>query len=101
MAASIRDPRERLLQTAWYEGVGLVVMAPIGSAVATVFDRLELGRAGRSACERPLDRRIHRMEPSQALAAELGLALLYAAWDCAFHCIYDRIRPVQTACRAH
>lgn len=147
MSGSIRDSRERLLQSASYEALGLVLMAPICSALAlldprqsvvllgclsvavmgwsavfnTVFDRLELAWVGRSASERP-----HRLRLlhailfestaviatcpvivaftgwrfGEALAADLGLSILYAAYGYAFHWGYDRLWPVRAACGA-
>ena len=147
MSGSIRDSRERLLQSAWYEALGLVLMAPICSALAllepqqsvvllaclsaavmgwsavfnTVFDRLELAWVGISASERPHRLRlVHALlfestaviatcpvivaftgwSFGEALAADLGLSLLYAAYGYVFHWGYDRLRPVRATCRA-
>lgn len=142
MAEGLRSPRERLIQTLWFEGVGLLMVAPafawvsgaglgdsfglvVGLSVAvmlwaalynTVFDRVERRRTGRVASDRPHGlRSVHAigLEVSSvlvtwpliwvltdlgwwgALAADLGLSVVYAAYGYVFFWIFDRLRPVQ------
>jgi uncharacterized membrane protein len=97
MSAGLRSSRERLIQTLCFEGVGLVVVAPLYAWVAgaglgeslamiaavsatvmawaaafnTVFDRIEHARTGRVASDRP-----HRWRTVHALALEASAALV-------------------------
>lgn len=84
----------------------------------TLFDRVERHNAGRTASERPHRLRclhavllegsavvvscpvIVALTPltwGQALLADLGLTLAYAAYAYAFHLVFDRLRPVASA----
>ena len=142
MTTGLRSPRERLVQTLWFEGLGLVLVAPAYAAVSgapagesfvliaalslavmlwaalynTVFDVLERRRTGRVASERPHGlRTLHAigLEASSvvvtwplvwaltplswwgALAADLGLAVVYALYGYVFFWAFDRLRPVR------
>lgn len=142
MATGLRSPRERLVQTLWFEGLGLVLVAPAYAAVSgapagesfvliaalslavmlwaalynTVFDVLERRRTGRVASDRPHGlRTLHAigLEASSvvvtwplvwaltplswwgALAADLGLAVVYALYGYVFFWAFDRLRPVR------
>lgn len=144
MVAGLRTPRERLIQTLWFEGVGLLLVAPAYAAVTgaglgdsfrlvvalsvavmcwaalynTVFDRVEHRRTGRVASDRPHGlRTVHAigLEVSsvlvtwplvwaltdlgwwRALAADLGLSVVYAAYGYVFFWGFDRLRPVRPA----
>jgi len=141
MAAGLRSARERTIQTLWFEGIGLLLVAPayalamaapageslrliaaLSVAVMawaalynTVFDVVERRRTGRVASDRPHAlRTVHAigLEVSSvvvtwplvwaltplswwgALAADLGLSLVYAAYGYVFHWGFDRVRPV-------
>lgn len=141
MASGLRSTRERIIQTLWFEGLGLLLVAPAyawvtGSHAAesflmvaavslavmcwaalynTVFDLLEHRRTGRVASDRPHGlRTLHAigLEITSivvttpviwalsdlgwwgALAADLGLTLVYAGYGYLFHWGYDRLRPV-------
>lgn len=141
MDAGLRTPHERLIQTLWFEGLGLLLVAPLyawasGAAMGesftvvvvlsiavmlwaafynTVFDRIERRRTGRVASDRPHRlRTVHAvgLEVSSvlvtwpllwaltdlgwwgALAADLGLSVLYAAYGYVFFWLFDRLRPV-------
>lgn len=142
MDAGLRTPRERLIQTLWFEGIGLLLVAPLyawvsGAAMGesftvvvalsiavmlwaalynTVFDRIERRRTGRVASDRPHGlRSVHAigLEVSSvlvtwpliwaltdlgwwgALAADLGLSAVYAAYGYLFYWVFDRLRPVR------
>lgn len=97
MAGELRNARERAIQTLWFEGVGLALVAPLygwlsGSDLSqsflliavlsltvmawaatfnTVFDRLEWRWAGRVASERP-----HRWRVVHAVALEFTAVLV-------------------------
>lgn len=148
MGTGLRTPRERLIQTLWFEGLGLLLVAPayawasgaglgdsFGLVVAlslavmlwaalynTVFDRIEHRRTGRVASERPHGLRTAHavgLEVSSvlvtwpliwaltdlgwwgALAADLGLSVVYAAYGYLFYWAFDRLRPVPPADRRH
>lgn len=141
MAAPLRSARERLLMALGFETSGVVLLAPVGSALAPletpeaglllaalslavmgwsalfglVFDRIELGLTGRASSDRPHGLRlVHALlfestavvatcpliiaftgwSLPQALGADVGLSLLYAAYGYFFHWLYDRVRPV-------
>lgn len=92
MAGGLRSARERVIQTLWFEGIGLLLVAPLYAAAAgaglresfamvavvsivvmawsavynTVFDRLEWRWTGRVASDRP-----HRLRSLHALLHEL------------------------------
>ncbi|HEY6514083.1 MAG TPA: PACE efflux transporter [Burkholderiaceae bacterium] len=140
----LRTPRERVIQTLWFEGPGLALVAPLYAAVTgagvgdsfamvgavsvvvmawamlfnTLFDHIERRLAGRAASQRPHRLRwlhavllegsavvvscpvIVALTPltwGQALLADLGLTLAYAAYAYAFHLVFDRLRPVASA----
>lgn len=144
VTAGLRSPRERILQTLAFEGLGLllvvplfawvtghgggesfVVVAAVSAAVMvwaalynTVFDVVEHRRTGRVASDRPHGlRTLHALglELSSvvvttpvvwaltdlgwwgALAVDVGLAAVYAAYGYGFHWAYDRLRPVPPA----
>ncbi len=148
MDAGLRTPRERLIQTLWFEALGLLLVAPayawasgaglgesftvvVALSVAvmlwaalynTVFDRIELRRTGRLASDRPHGlRSVHAigLEGSSvlatwpliwaltdlgwwgALAADLGLSAVYAAYGYLFYWAFDRLRPVPPAAGNH
>jgi uncharacterized membrane protein len=93
MQEGVRSSRERLIQTLWFEGVGLLGVAPLfawatGSTGAesfvvvaavsvavmlwaalynTVFDRIEYQRTGRVASDRP-----HRLRTLHAIGLEVS-----------------------------
>ena len=92
-----------------------IVWSPLHNIV---FDWLDLRFCGRAASERPHGLRLvhaasHEATSTlvtvpvimwiagfsfwQALALDLGLTLLYAAYAYAFHLAYDRVRPVAAA----
>jgi uncharacterized membrane protein len=137
----MRSVSERLRQALYFEGIGLVVIAPLfalasdrpmpsaalllallsGMAVCwnmlycALFDRLEGRRTERAADRRPFPMRIlhalgfesglllltlpvimlwTQMPFWHALAADMGLALAYAAYACLFNLAYDRLHPI-------
>lgn len=141
MDHQLRSVRERVIQTLYFEGIGLLLVAPLYAAAAgaamresftmvavvslvvmawsaifnTVFDRIEWRWTGRVASDRPHRLRslhavlheltamvvscpvIYAMTPldwGQALVADLGLTLAYAAYAYVFHLGFDRLRPV-------
>lgn len=141
MSGGLRSRRERVIQTLWFEAIGLLLVAPLYAVVAgsglresfamiavvslvvmtwsavynTLFDMLELRWTGRVASERPHRVRtlhallhelsavivscpvIYAMTPlswGEALVADLGLTLAYAAYAYVFHLVFDRLRPV-------
>jgi hypothetical protein len=63
------NARERVIQTLWFEGVGLALVAPAFSHFADA-------------------------APAQSLIADFALTLAYAGYAYAFHCVFDRVRPV-------
>ena len=136
--------RERVIQTLYFEGIGLLLVAPLYAAAAgagmresfamvavvslvvmtwsaffnAAFDTIEWRWTGRIASDRPHRLRslhallheltamvvscpvIFAMTPlswGQALLADLGLTLAYAAYAYVFHLGYDRLRPVMPA----
>jgi len=138
----LRSARERVIQTLCFEGIGLLLVAPLYAAAAgagmresfamvavvsmvvmawsaifnTAFDMVEWRWTGRVASDRPHRLRslhallheltatvvscpvIYAMTPlgwGQALLADLGLTLAYAAYAYVFHLGYDRLRPVR------
>lgn len=142
MATGLRSPRERVVQTLWFEGIGLLLVAPAYAAVMdapagesfvlvaalslavmlwaalynTVFDVVERRRTGRIASDRPHGlRTLHAigLEASSlvvtwplvwaltplswwgALAADLGLGVVYALYGYVFFWAFDRLRPVR------
>lgn len=142
MATGLRSPRERVVQTLWFEAIGLLLVAPAYAAVMdapagesfvliaalslavmvwaglynTVFDVVERHRTGRVASDRPhVLRTLHAigLEASSvvvtwplvwaltplswwgALAADLGLGLVYALYGYVFFWVFDRLRPVR------
>lgn len=142
MSGGLRSRRERVIQTLWFEAIGLLLVAPLYAVVAgsglresfamiavvslvvmtwsavynTLFDMLELRWTGRVASERPHRVRtlhallhelsavivscpvIYAMTPlswGEALVADLGLTLAYAAYAYVFHLVFDRLRPVR------
>lgn len=101
-------------------GLSLAVMA-WSVVFNSVFDRIELARTGRPACARPRRvRLVHALlfestavvvtcpvilaatdwSLAHALAADVGLSLLYAVYGYGFHWLYDRLRPVGHQARA-
>jgi uncharacterized membrane protein len=102
--ARIRTRRERLLQTIWFEGMGLVLITPLCSMLATepfgescallmslsivvmigsatfnnVFDRLELAITGRRASERPHGLRVAHAVLHEASATLLTCPVIFA-----------------------
>ena len=92
MGHGLRSTRERVIQTLWFEGIGLLLVAPLYASVAgagmresfamvavvsmvvmawsavfnTVFDRIEWRWTGRVASDRP-----HRLRSLHALLHEL------------------------------
>lgn len=144
MAEGLRTARERAIQTLWFEGLGLLLVAPayawatgagtgesFGLVAAlsvavmlwaalynSVFDRVERRLTGRVASDRPHRlRTVHAigLEVSSvlvtwpliwaltdlgwwgALAADLGLGAVYAAYGYVFFWVFDRLRPVRPA----
>lgn len=144
MVTRVRSARERVIQTIWFEGIGLALVAPLyawaagdgirasfalvaavslvvmgwSSMFNTLFDILEHRCTGRVASDRPHAlRTVHAVahEVSSvivtcpviyamtdlgwhgALAADLGLTVVYAAFAYVFHLLFDRVRPVQAA----
>jgi uncharacterized membrane protein len=144
VASGLRSARERLIQTLWFEGLGLVLVAPLyawaaGAGVGdsfvmvaavsvvmmgwtalfdTLFDITEYRLTGRVASERPHGlRSVHAMAHEvsgalvscpviyaltplswgEALLADIGLSLTYAAYAYLFHWGFDRLRPVARA----
>lgn len=142
MPAGLRSARERVIQTLWFEGLGLLLVAPAYAVVTgatagesfvliaalsltvmlwaalynTVFDIVERLRTGRVASDRPHGlRTLHAigLEASSvvvtwplvwaltplswwgALAADLSLAVVYAAYGYGFFWAFDRLRPVR------
>lgn len=140
-AASVRNWRERALQTLAYEAGGLLVVSPLWSIAAgataiesatlliclsiavmawmavynTAFDIVDARLAGRAASNRPHRWRVVHaagLEVTsvlatwpliawladlgwlEALAADLGLTVAYAAYGYLFHLGFDRLRPV-------
>lgn len=97
MAGGLRSPRERVIQTLWFEAIGLLLVAPLYAAVAgaglresfamvavvsvvvmawsaaynTLFDLVELRRTGRTASERP-----HRVRALHALLHEASAVVV-------------------------
>lgn len=97
MATGLRSARERLIQTLWFEGVGLALVAPLYAWVAgdgigasfalvaavsvvvmawaalfnTVFDIVEHRYTGRLASDRP-----HRLRAAHALAHEASSVIV-------------------------
>ncbi len=61
--------RERVIQTLWFEGVGPALVTPALSHFADA-------------------------APAQSLIADFALTLAYAGYAYAFHCVFDRVRPV-------
>jgi uncharacterized membrane protein len=147
MGRGLRSARERVMQTLWFECIGLLLVVPLYAAAAgagmresfsmvavvslvvmawsaifnTVFDIIEWRWTGRVASHRPHRLRslhallheltamvvscpvIYAMTPlgwGQALLADLGLTLAYAAYAYVFHLGYDRLRPVRPAAPA-
>lgn len=143
-AAPLRDWRERVRQTLWFEGVGLLLVAPayallsgrgagesLGLIAAlsltvtlwaalfnTAFDRLEWRLQRRVASDRPprwraLHAVLHEATAVavscpvivtltglgwlDALLLDLALTAVYTLYAYAFHCVYDRLRPVRAA----
>ena len=141
---AIRSRRERLIQTLWFEALGLAIVSPLlalftgattGASLAvlavlsaammgwsalynTAFDWVELRLAGRVASNRPHRlRMLHAvfLEVTaalvtwplivaltglvwwEALAADIGLALVYAGYGYGFHLGFDRLHPVRGA----
>jgi uncharacterized membrane protein len=140
-SGAIRNLRERVIQTLWFELLGLALVTPLfayfSRATAgdsftlllvlaivvalwsglynSAFDLLELRLAGRVASDRPHRWRVLHtigLETSavlltwplvvaltslgwqQALLADIGLTLTYAAYGYVFHLAFDRLRPV-------
>ncbi|MBC7995969.1 MAG: PACE efflux transporter [Rhizobacter sp.] len=138
----LRSRVERVVQTLWFEAVGLILVTPLfalasgermGASLlvlaalsATVMawsavynslvDRIEQRVSGRIASNRPHHWRVlHALgfEVSavaftwplvvtltslswhDALKAEVGLTLAYAAYGYVFHLVFDRLRPVR------
>lgn len=145
---AIRNLRERVIQTLWFELLGLVLVAPpfayfsgattgdsftlllvLAIVVAlwsglynSVFDLAEVRLTGRVASDRPHGWRVLHaigLETSavlltwplvvaltplgwqQALFADIGLTLAYAAYGYVFHLAFDRLRPVLGEPRSH
>lgn len=97
MVPGLRTPRERLIQTLWFEGLGLLLVAPayawvsgagLGSAFGlvvalsiavmlwaafynSVFDRIEHRRTGRVASDRP-----HGLRTAHAVGLEVSSVLV-------------------------
>ncbi|EHR73399.1 putative membrane protein [Burkholderiales bacterium JOSHI_001] len=139
---ALRNRRERLLQTLWFEAGGLLLVTPMlawvsgtraGESLAllvalsvavmlwaalynTAFDRLEAHFAGRVASERPHRLRVVHavgLEVSsvlatcpiivamtglgwwQALAVDIALGAVYAAYGYLYHWLFDHLRPVR------
>jgi uncharacterized membrane protein len=140
---AIRSRRERLIQTLWFEALGIVVVSPLFAHFAgpsmgeslvvltalsvtmmcwsalynTAFDLIEVRYTGRVASDRPHGLRVlHTIGNDatalmvtwplmvaltplawlQALAAEIGLTLVYALYGYLFHLGFDRLRPIRT-----
>lgn len=138
---AVRSTRERVVQTLWFEGIGLGVVAPLygwtaGARVGesfqlvaalslvvtawaalfnSVFDAIEWRLTARIASARPARLRMMHavsfelsavlvtvpviyalgdMTWLQALQTDVALTLAYMAYGYAFHCLYDRWRPV-------
>lgn len=97
VAEGLRTPRERLIQTLWFEGVGLLLVAPayawasgagmgdsfvlvVALSIAvmlwaalynTLFDRVERRRTGRVASDRP-----HGLRSLHAIGLEVSSVLV-------------------------
>jgi uncharacterized membrane protein len=145
---AVRNLRERVIQTVWFELLGLALVAPpfayfsgatagdsftlllvLAIVVAawsglynSVFDLVEVRLTGRVASDRPHRWRVLHaigLEASavlltwplvvaftplgwqQALVADIGLTLAYAAYGYVFHLAFDRLRPVLSEPRSH
>jgi uncharacterized membrane protein len=139
---AIRSRRERLIQTLWFEALGIVIVSPLFAHFAgpslgksiivltalsvmmmcwsalynTAFDLIEVRCTGRVASDRPHGLRVlHTIGNEvtalivtwpmmvaltplawlQALAAEIGLTLVYALYGYLFHLGFDHLRPVE------
>ena len=140
--AALRSRRERIVQTLWFEALGLALVSPLFAQFAggssaesllvlavlsvavtgwaalynTVVDRVELRFTGRTASDRPHRwRLVHAigleftavlltwplivaMTPLgwlEALAADIGLTVVYTVYGYLFHLGFDRLRPVR------
>lgn len=140
---AVRSPRERLIQTLWFEALGLALISPLFAQFAggsageslvvlavlsaavmgwsalynTVFDGVEHRRTGGVASDRPHGLRlahtisheatavvvtwplIFALTPLgwlDALTADIGLTLAYAAYGYLFHLGFDQLRPVRS-----
>lgn len=138
----LRSRVERVVQTLWFEAVGLILVTPLfalasgermGASLlvlaalsATVMawsavynslvDRIEQRVSGRIASNRPHHWRVLHalgfevsavaftwplvvtltsLSWEDALKAEVGLTLAYAAYGYVFHLVFDRLRPVR------
>ena len=139
---AIRSRRERLIQTLWFEALGIVIVSPLFAHFAgpslgksiivltalsvtmmcwsalynTAFDLIEVRCTGRVASDRPHGLRVLHtignevtaltvtwpmlvaltpLDWLQALAAEIGLTLVYALFGYLFHLGFDNLRPVR------
>jgi uncharacterized membrane protein len=142
VSVPLRNARERVLQTLWFEAGGLLLVTPLVAWVTgahtgesllllvvlsvavmvwatiynTVFDRVEARLAGRVASARPHRLRVLHalgLEVSsvlatwpiivamtglgwwQALAMDIALSAVYAAYGYFYHWLFDRLRPVR------
>jgi uncharacterized membrane protein len=140
-APPLRSRRERLLQTVSYETGGMLLATPAYAAIFgarldasfvllaaivavslawcpaynTIFDWVELRRAGRVASDRPHRwRAVHAISfeasvvvaevpvimglsghgLAEALAFDIGLGAFYAGYSYVFYLGFDRLRPV-------
>jgi uncharacterized membrane protein len=139
--AVLRSPRERFIQTLWFEALGLAIVSPLfawmsgasaGAAMGvlivlaivvmgwaalynTLFDLAEHRCTRRVASDRtpglrlvhavglelsaaiftlPLVVMLTHLSWLEALVADIGLTLAYAAYGYCFHLGFDRLRPV-------
>lgn len=107
VVAPVRSARERIVQTLWFEGVGLALIAPLYSAVAgadaahslallallsllvmfwaaiynTLFDKLEARLTGRVASDRTTGMRVWHALGLEATAIAVSWPLIYAMTD--------------------
>lgn len=104
MAAGLRSTRERVIQTLWFEGIGMLLVAPLVALVAgsglgesfvlvaalsmvvmawsavynTVFDLVERRRTGRVASDRPHGLRTLHAIGHEASAVVVSLPVIVA-----------------------